>query len=131
MRLLSGWDSIEDVTLLNAYKAALGLRLDTSDVMATAKALRQADLKLFPEVGERLAQVVRVLARHQIGAPSLLPTANDLVLLSEALRTDCTDADLIRWLLFRLYRPAVAIGDELDEGGAWFRSDPGRRPRFP
>lgn len=114
LRLL-GWDSIANETLLNAYKAAFGLRLDTSDVMATAKALRQADFKLFPEVGERLAQVVRVLARHQIGASSLLATANDLVLLSEALRTGCTDADLIRWLLFRLYRPAVTIGDELDE----------------
>ena len=114
LRLL-GWDSVADDTLLNACKAALGLRIDSFDVMATAMALRQADLKLFPEVGERLAQVIQVLARHQIGASSLLPTASDLVLYSEALRTGCTDADLIRWLLFRLYRPAVTIGDELDE----------------
>jgi WD40 repeat protein len=110
------WATLAEQALIDACKAALGLRLDTGDVEATAQALSQSgSAGAYDQVAERLNRATQLLTRHQITGPVLLAGPEDVALLSEAMRSDSSEQDVWRWFVYHLYHGETQVTDELEE----------------
>ena len=112
----SKWEAISEQTLLDACKAALGLRLDASDVEATAHALLQpGSVGVYDEVARQLSRTAQLLTRNQLAGPVLLAAPDDMTLLTEALRSGYSEHDVWRLCVYHLYREETQLADELEE----------------
>lgn len=119
------WATLAEQALIDACKAALGLRLDAGDVEATAQALRQPGTAgVYDQVAERLNQATKLLARHQISGPVLLAGPEDVALLCEAMRSARSEDDVWRWFVYHLHHDGTQVTDELEEVRALAEQQP-------
>lgn len=81
-----GWGELDDKTIVNVCKAALGLDIYETDVEAISRELK-AQTEVLDQAGENLAKVADFLQKDcGIRSPQLVPYSHQIVLLAEAFR---------------------------------------------